>query len=107
MLMPGRESTTDAVGMETSHLRGLWCGLDQASIMGTELMSAILTWTGLGWLADRWLGTTPWLIVGGALVGNAAGLYLVWLRSGRMDGFGPSPAVASAGDVGRRPEGRP
>ena len=53
--------------------------------MGVELMAAILTWAGLGWLADRWLGTGPWLLVVGALVGNAAGIYLIWLRSGRME----------------------
>lgn len=82
-----REPTPVAGGTDTAHRQGLWSGLDQASIMGTELMSAILTWTGVGWLADRWLGTTPWLVVVGAMVGNAAGLYLVWLRSGRMDGF--------------------
>lgn len=65
--------------------RALWVGLDHASIMGTELISAILVWTAIGWWADRWLGTTPWLLVVGGLVGNAAGLYLVWLRSGRME----------------------
>lgn len=65
--------------------RALWQGLDQGSIMGVELMAAILTWAGLGWLADRWLGTGPWLLVVGALIGNAAGIYLIWLRSGRMD----------------------
>jgi F0F1-type ATP synthase assembly protein I len=65
--------------------RGLWVGLDHASIMGTELMAAILIWTAIGWWADGWLGTTPWLLVAGALLGNAAGLYLIWLRSGRME----------------------
>lgn len=66
-------------------VRNAWAGMDQASIMGTELLAAILTWTVLGWLTDRWLGTGPWLMVTGAMVGNAAGLYLVWLRSGRMN----------------------
>lgn len=65
--------------------RDAWAGMDQASVMGAELMSAILTWSVLGWLADRWLNTGPWLLVVGALLGNAAGLYLVWLRSERMD----------------------
>jgi ATP synthase protein I len=65
--------------------RGLWVGLDHASIMGTELMAAILVWTAIGWWADRLLGTTPWLLVIGGLIGNAAGLYLIWLRSGRME----------------------
>jgi F0F1-type ATP synthase assembly protein I len=36
-------------------------------------------------LIDRWLGTPPWFLVIGALVGNVAGIYLIWLRAGRMD----------------------
>lgn len=60
-------------------------GVDHASIMGMELISAILLWTGLGYLLDRWLGTTPWLLVAGGLLGNAAGIYLIWIRSGNME----------------------
>jgi ATP synthase protein I len=58
--------------------------MDEASVMGVELMAAVLTWAGVGWLVDRWLGTDPWFLAIGALVGNAAGIYLIWLRSGRM-----------------------
>lgn len=65
--------------------RGAWTGLDQASVMGVELMAAILTWAGVGFLLDRALGTAPWFLAIGALVGNAAGLYLIWLRSARMN----------------------
>lgn len=65
--------------------RGAWTGLDQASVMGVELMAAILTWAGIGFLIDRALGTAPWFLAIGALVGNAAGLYLIWLRSARMN----------------------
>lgn len=64
--------------------RGSWTGLDQASVMGVELIAAILTWAGIGWLVDRRLGTAPWFLAVGALVGNAAGLYLVWLRGMRL-----------------------
>jgi ATP synthase protein I len=65
--------------------RGAWSGLDQSSIMGVELISATLTWAGIGWLVDRWLGTAPWFLAIGALLGNAAGIYLIWLRAARMD----------------------
>ena len=40
---------------------------------------------GVGYLIDRWLGTDPWFLCIGALVGNAAGLYMIWLRAARMD----------------------
>ncbi len=65
--------------------RGIWVGLDQAHVMGVELMAAILTWAGIGSLIDRALGSGPWFLAIGALVGNFAGLYLVWMRSARMN----------------------
>jgi F0F1-type ATP synthase assembly protein I len=65
--------------------RAAWKGVDEASVMGVELLAAILTWAGIGWLLDSWLGTGPWLLAVGAFVGNAAGIYLIWLRSSRMD----------------------
>jgi len=76
--------------------RGAWSGLDQSSIMGVELISATLTWAGIGWLVDRWLGTAPWFLAIGALLGNAAGIYLIWLRGARMD--------AAAADLASREE---
>ncbi len=71
--------------IRSSNRRAVLRGLDNSSIMGAELFTATLTWAGLGWLLDRWLGTEPWFLAIGALLGSAAGLYLVWLRAGRMD----------------------
>lgn len=75
----------DGDSASPSMRRELLTGVDQSAVMGVELMAAILTWGGIGWLADRWLQTGPWLLVLGALLGNAAGLYLIWMRSQRMD----------------------
>jgi ATP synthase protein I len=75
----------DARSQDASHRRGALRGLDQSSVMGVELLTATLTWAGIGWLVDRWLGTAPWFLAIGALLGNAAGIYLVWLRGRRMD----------------------
>jgi len=76
---------SDPRAKDVRHRRSALRGLDDASVMGVELVSATLTWAGIGWLLDRWLGTAPWFLAVGALVGNAAGIYLVWLRSRRMD----------------------
>lgn len=80
-------------------------GVDQASVMGMELVAGILLYAGLGWLADEWLGTGPWLLVLGALLGNATGLYLVWLRSGRMDAAERADRAAGGDRVGHGPVG--
>jgi F0F1-type ATP synthase assembly protein I len=68
-----------------SHRGALLHGLDQSSVMGVELLSATLTWAAIGWWLDRRFGTGPWLLAIGALLGNAAGIYLVFLRGRRMD----------------------
>lgn len=50
-----------------------------------EFVSAVLVWTLLGWLADLWLDTTPWLVAAGAVMGFVLGIYLLWLRLTRAD----------------------
>ncbi len=40
-----------------------------------SLFAAVVAGLGLGWLLDRWLGTRPWLLVAGLVLGAAAGFY--------------------------------
>lgn len=47
------------------------------SAAGIELAGGVLLFAGLGWLADRGLGTAPWLLVTGAILGLIGGLYLL------------------------------
>lgn len=68
-----------------------WADLGTAWIMVAELISAVLTWGGIGWLLDRWLRTEPWLVLVGIVIGSATGSYLVYLRSQGMIGQGPTP----------------
>jgi len=46
-----------------------------------EFLAALLTWGGIGFLLDRWLGTDPWLLIAGLVLGNGLGIYLLWVRS--------------------------
>jgi ATP synthase protein I len=46
------------------------------------LLSGLLFWGGVGYAADRWLGTS-YLTLVGFLMGMGGALYLVWLRFGR------------------------
>ena len=41
------------------------------------LLGAILMFGGAGFVLDRWLGTAPWLLIGGLLVGVSVGFYLL------------------------------
>ncbi|TVR23890.1 MAG: hypothetical protein EA387_06365 [Nitriliruptor sp.] len=101
---PARGSGVASAGTEADRARSasMWRGLDHAHMMQVELVVAVVLWGGLGWLADRALGSTPWGTVVGALVGYAAGLYLVWLRSQRMDA---EDAAEAAGRAARAPGG--
>ena len=63
----------------------------EAWTLGFTLVGLVATFTGLGYLVDRWAGTTPWLMVGGVFVGAGSGFaYLATIlfsRSGsRRDG---------------------
>ena len=39
------------------------------------LFASVVSFCGAGWLLDRWLGTKPWLIVIGIVLGSVAGFY--------------------------------
>jgi ATP synthase protein I len=40
-----------------------------------SLFSAVVAGLIVGWLLDRWLGTKPWLLVTGIILGAASGFY--------------------------------
>jgi ATP synthase protein I len=42
---------------------------------GITLFASVAAFCGIGWMLDKWLGTEPWLLIGGIVLGSAAGLY--------------------------------
>jgi F0F1-type ATP synthase assembly protein I len=46
------------------------------------LVGGMLVWGGIGWLVDHWLGTKGIAMGIGAVVGGAAGVYLIARRFG-------------------------
>ena len=48
-------------------------GLALASRVGIEMVAATLVGAGVGYGLDAWLGTKPWLLVVGVVLGTAAG----------------------------------
>ena len=41
---------------------------------GIALFASVATFCIIGYFLDRWLGTAPWLLIGGIVLGSAAGL---------------------------------
>ena len=42
---------------------------------GITLFVTVTVFTGIGWVLDKWLGTSPWCLIGGIVLGSAAGLF--------------------------------
>lgn len=42
---------------------------------GIALFASVVTFCAAGWLLDRWLNTEPWFLIGGIILGSAAGLF--------------------------------
>jgi F0F1-type ATP synthase assembly protein I len=52
---------------------------------GGSFVSSILAGMLLGYLADLWLGTEPWLVVIGILAGAYSGFMRLWRYSVKME----------------------
>jgi F0F1-type ATP synthase assembly protein I len=66
-----------------------WRGWSTGFAISVYLLSAVLVWGGLGYLADHLAGTPNVFAVLGMVVGAATGIYVVYLRYGRHDDQAP------------------
>lgn len=48
---------------------------------GGAFFDSLIAATLLGYVADRWLGTDPWLVVSGIVLGSYVGFAKVWRYS--------------------------
>ena len=59
--------------MAPSGEKSTWRALGELSAIGITLVVATVIGLAAGYYADRWLGTTPWLLLLGLGLGIAAG----------------------------------
>jgi F0F1-type ATP synthase assembly protein I len=62
-----------------------WQGMGTGWSVVSTLVAGLATLGGLGYLADRWLGTGTLLTGIGFVLGGACGVYIVYLRFGKED----------------------
>ena len=53
---------------------------------GGSFSASILSGTLIGFLADKWLGTAPWLVIIGILLGTYSGFVNMWNHAKRIEG---------------------
>jgi F0F1-type ATP synthase assembly protein I len=68
---------TKGPGRDLSEAYGL-------ATLGYTFGAAVVVFTGIGWLLDRWLGTIPIFTVVAALVGAVLGFLSVYFRIRRV-----------------------
>jgi ATP synthase protein I len=75
-----RESTRQAGQLQANLQRA-----GSVAAASYTLIGAIVLLGGLGYFADGWLGTGPWLLLAGLLLGIVVGFYelarVVWRRT--------------------------
>ena len=50
-----------------------------------SIFFSVLVGFGIGWALDMWLGTTPWMVVGGIVLGSALGFYEFIRLTSKLD----------------------
>jgi ATP synthase protein I len=60
-------------------------GLSLAARLGVELVVSTVVGALLGYLLDGWLGTRPWIMVAGLLLGSVAGFRGVYRMATGQD----------------------
>lgn len=73
-LLPYAPETAD----ETARKSGLAYGA------GLSLFASVLIMVFLGWLADRFFATAPWLLLAGILLGAVIGFYLFFRTTSQI-----------------------
>ena len=76
----------------TSSLESEAASSAEGWVSGGAFLGSILSGTLLGYLADLWLGTDPWLVVVGIVVGSYSGFVRMWHLSKQMEN-GPDKEV--------------
>lgn len=78
-------------------------GYAQAMKLSSEFISAIVVGVILGYLFDRFLGTSPWGLIVFLLIGFCAGVLNVLRSAGVV--ASPHPADRTAGDISKDDDG--
>lgn len=87
---------------ETTH-RQVAAAMSDGWMAGGSFFGSIVSGMLLGYLGDRWLGTEPWLVIAGIVLGAYSGFMRMWgyARAGddRSATRGLPPVGSAEGDA--------
>ncbi|MDE0780000.1 MAG: AtpZ/AtpI family protein [Alphaproteobacteria bacterium] len=69
--------------------------------VGTDLVAGVAVGVVIGWVLDRWLGTTPWLLLVFFLLGSAAGITNVMRTAMKIESDAKADRESKRNDVGK------
>jgi ATP synthase protein I len=76
---------SDSLAAQANELQAGFRRAGSVAAASYSLIGAIILLGGVGYFADRWLGTAPWLLLAGLLLGIVVGFYelarVVWRRT--------------------------
>ena len=78
--------------LSKEELKAIYRALSLITTMGVSIASCVGLGVFFGWLLDRWLGTSPWLILVFSLLGVAAAFKTMFELFKRINGDDVSPA---------------
>jgi ATP synthase protein I len=67
----------DAVNQESS-TKQVTSAVNDGWMKGGSFLNSVLAGTLVGYLLDMWLGTEPWLVVTGIVLGSYSGFLRIW-----------------------------
>jgi len=70
--------------LSKKELREIYRALALITTMGISVVASVGLGIFIGWLLDRWLGTTPWLILVFTLLGIAAAIKSMYSMAKRV-----------------------
>jgi ATP synthase protein I len=62
--------------------------VNEGWLQGGSFTASILSGMLLGYFADKWLGTEPWLVVVGILLGTYSGFNNIWHYAKKLEETG-------------------
>ena len=95
--LAGRRATVPERGAEGARQASGPSPLGRAFRMSTEFVAGVIAGGGLGWLFDRFVGTSPWGLIVFLMLGFGAGIYNVMRASGFLTPAAGAPRPGREG----------